>query len=317
MRKLLSVAVTMLLFATFLSACDEKENNNINTDTKTTAEATPAKDLRDSTPLCLVPTTGGERQDLVFDCGVAVVDASNSSEGYVIINYYGTSPKVKLKIIGPDAVEYVYTLHGGEEVFPFTAGDGDYNIKLYEIIVDDQYAVVFNEVINISITNVFGPYLYPNQYVNFNSSDKTIALGSEISAKSTSALETVEAVYNYVVENISYDKEKALTVQSGYLPVIDETISTKKGICFDYAAVMASMLRSQRIPTRMELGYVDEVYHAWISTYIEDIGWVNGIIKFDGESWTMMDPTFAATSGRDETKDFVGSGTNYQTKFVY
>ena len=319
MKKILPAVIVAALMAITFTGCEDEKDNNliINSETKSSGEATQNKPLRDSTPLCLVPTVGGARSDLVFGCDVATVDASNSEEGYVIVNYFGTSEKVKLKIIGPDNVEYVYTLHGGEEVFPFTAGNGDYNIKVYEIITGDQYAVVLNEVFNVNITNQFGPYLYPNQYVNFKSSDKTITLGSQICKNSTSELETVEAVYNYVVENITYDKEKAMTVQSGYLPVIDETVSTKTGICFDYAAVMASMLRSQRIPTRMELGYVDEVYHAWISTYITDIGWVNGIIAFDGESWTMMDPTFAATSGKDETKDFVGNGTNYQRKFVY
>ena len=43
-------------------------------------------------------------------------------------------------------------------------------------------------------------------------------------------------VYNYVVKNVKYDDEKAQNVQSGYLPSVDETLKTKKGICFDYAA---------------------------------------------------------------------------------
>ena len=49
----------------------------------------------------------------------------------------------------------------------------------------------------------------------------------------------------------------------------------EKGICFDYAALMTAMLRSQGIPTKLEIGYSGEVYHAWISTYIDEIGWVD------------------------------------------
>lgn len=75
---------------------------------------------------------------------------------------------------------------------------------------------------------------------------------------------------------------------------------TQTGICFDYASVMTTMLRSQRIPTRLEIGYAGENYHAWISTYIKDIGWVNGIIEFNGTSWTLMDPTYASTSKSPE-----------------
>lgn len=37
---------------------------------------------------------------------------------------------------------------------------------------------------------------------------------------------------------------------------------------------------------------------------MEDKGWVDGIIRFDGESWTLMDPTTAASSGlTDEITD--------------
>ena len=64
-------------------------------------------------------------------------------------------------------------------------------------------------------------------------------------------LEAIAAIYNYVIENIQYDFDKAASVQSGYLPDIDETLNTKKGICFDYAALMTAMLRVQRIPTKL------------------------------------------------------------------
>ena len=74
------------------------------------------------------------------------------------------------------------------------------------------------------------------------------------------------------------------------------TLSTGKGICFDYAALMTAMLRSQGIPTKLEIGYSGEVYHAWISTYIDEIGWVDNVIQFDGKSWSLIDPTLAASN---------------------
>lgn len=72
------------------------------------------------------------------------------------------------------------------------------------------------------------------------------------------------------------------------------------------------MLRSQGIPTRLEIGHSGEVYHAWISVYIEDKGWIDKIIEFSGDSWTRMDPTFA--SGNDNNKkilEYIGDGSNY------
>ena len=54
---------------------------------------------------------------------------------------------------------------------------------------------------------------------------------------------------------------------------------------------MAAMLRSQDIPAKLEIGYSGKVYHAWISVYIKDVGWIDNIIEFDGKSWKRMDPT--------------------------
>jgi len=80
---------------------------------------------------------------------------------------------------------------------------------------------------------------------------------------------------------------------------------------------MASILRSQQIPTHLEVGYAGTVYHAWISTYIKDVGWVNGIIQFDGTDWELMDPTFGASTGSKELKKFIGDGENYMVKYIY
>ena len=78
---------------------------------------------------------------------------------------------------------------------------------------------------------------------------------------------------------------------------------------------MATMLRSQNIPTRLEVGYMGDVYHAWISTYIKDVGWINGIIEFNGKSWNLMDPTFASTS--NSPTNFITENSKYITKYVY
>ena len=68
-------------------------------------------------------------------------------------------------------------------------------------------------------------------------------------------MEALTAIYEYVTANLTYDNEKAATVSGNYLPDIDETLSTKKGICFDYASLTAAMLRSIGIPAKLAIGY--------------------------------------------------------------
>ena len=131
-------------------------------------------------------------------------------------------------------------------------------------------------------------------------------------------LEKVTAVYHYVVNNISYDYDLAATVAPGYLPDVDKVLESGKGICFDYAAVMAAMLRSQNIPCKLVVGFAGKVYHAWINVYIEGVGWVDQLIYFDGKTWSLMDPTFVSSGKNDPAVlKYVGDGTNYSQKYAY
>lgn len=269
---------------------------------------------RSNTPVCLVPTASGVT---VYSNALAAIDASNASEGYIMVNYKGTNPKVKLQITGANGVTYTYNLHGGYETFPLSSGDGSYKVAVYENVTGNQYSTALSQTIKVTITNVFGPNLYPNQYVNFNMGSQVVSEAMQLAQSCNTDLEVVTKVYNYVTSNISYDHNKAANVQSGYTSNVDEILLSGTGICLDYAAVMASMLRSQNIPTRLEVGYAGSAYHAWISTYITDIGWVNGIIEFDGTNWSLMDPTFAANSSETALKNFIGNGSNYKTKYIY
>lgn len=253
----------------------------------------------------------------VFQNELACIDASNVSEGYLMVKYKGSNPKVKLQITGPSSITYTYNLHTGYETFPLSSGSGAYSVAVYENVTGNQYSTAFSKSIDVKIINEFGPYLYPNQYVNFTAASQTVAKGEELAAQASSDLEVVSNVYNYIINHISYDYNKAANVQSGYTSNVDDILVRGTGICLDYSAVMASMLRSQGIPTRLEVGYAADAYHAWISTYIKDIGWVNGIIEFDGKSWKLMDPTFAASTSERVLKNFIGNGSNYVTKYIY
>lgn len=272
-------------------------------------------DPRNNLANVLTPTAPGTS---VTGNDYVSVDISNNSEGYIVVTYKGSSTNVKFQITGPGQSAYTYKIATGvATVMPLTGGSGSYKLGCYEGIGGNQYAVVYTENVTFNITNTFGPYLYPNQYVNFNSNSKVVTKAASLVSGCDTDLEAVEAVYHYVVKNFTYDYDKAATVSSGYLPVVDTVLDSKTGICFDYAAVMASMLRSQNIPTRLEIGYAGDAYHAWISVYVKDKGWIDGIIKFDGKNWTLMDPTFASTSSSKETKDFITNKSNYTVKYMY
>ena len=271
---------------------------------------------RDSTPKVLTPSADGVT---VYQNDLASIDASNTSQGYVMVKYNGTNEKVKLQITCPDQSCYTYLIsdRGAYDTFPLTAGNGYYALQVLENVAGDTYTVSLAQSINVSIEDEFLPFLYPNQYVNFHTDSKAVSKGSDLAKDTYSDLDVVQNIYNYVIKNISYDTEKAQNVSYGYVPDIDDTLSSKKGICFDYAALMTSMLRSQNIPTKLEVGYSGDAYHAWISTYIDDKGWVDDIIQFNGNTWQIMDPTLAATNDSAAVKKYVGDGSHYVVKYTY
>lgn len=270
----------------------------------------------------LVPQASGTAE---YGNSSAKIDASNASKGYIMASYKGSVSTIKLQITGSDGNIYTYNLNnsGRYETFPLTAGNGSYTINIYENVVGTSYALAFGKTINVTLENQHLPFLYPSQYVNFNANSNAVKIGEQLASGAADQLEIISRVYNYVIANITYDDAKAAQIQSGqmttYLPNVDKALSTGKGICFDYAAVMATMLRTQGIPTRLEVGYVTGgIYHAWISTYIDEVGWVNGVIQFDGVSWRLMDPTFASSGkGSESVTQFINNSSNYSTKFRY
>ena len=254
----------------------------------------------------------------VYKNDKATLDASNISEGYVMVKYTGSVGKIKVQITKSGSETYTHDLNnsGVYEVFPLSEGNGSYQVKVFENIQGNQYSQAFSQSVDASITNTFGPFLYPNQYVNFNSASAAVKKGAEISAGATDQLGVVSAVYNYVVTNLTYDTAKASSVQSGYLPNVDVVLAQKKGICFDYAALMTAMLRSQDIPTKLVVGYTGNLYHAWINVYLDGQGWVDNIIYFDGNSWKLMDPTFASSANQSkEVMQYIGNGANDKAKY--
>lgn len=245
------------------------------------------------------------------------LDLSNTDQGYFMVSYKGSADKLMIQIEGSDNISYRYYFEpdGVYSALPLTAGDGNYAVSAYESVGDNRYALVFTKTVDVTLENEVLPFLYSNQYVNFDEDTEAVSLAKRLT-KGKTEIEAVQAVYQYVTKNIVYDDEKAATVKSGYLPNVDDTLHTKKGICFDYAALMTAMLRSSGIPTRLDIGYATNIYHAWISTYLEEQGWVDNVIKFDGKNWTLMDPTFAAGGG-DGIQEFITDSSNYNIQYVH
>ena len=252
------------------------------------------------------------------------VDTTNKDNAYIKVRYTAaTTKRVKVKIEYKTAdgksVSYSYDLNTSSnwETFPLQMGNGKYSVKVMENIEGTRYAVKQTVELNVTYKNPNAPYLIPMQLINYTQTSKVVAKAAELCA-GKAELAKVEACYKWVTESIKYDYDKAKQIKdgqlTGYVPSVDVVFDAKKGICFDYSSVLAAMLRSQGIPTKLTMGYVPtgktKTYHAWNEVFITGQGWVkiNAQIYFDGKNWSRMDSTFSASGDAGE---FIGDGSNY------
>lgn len=257
----------------------------------------------------LMPEAG---TSIVSESKGARIDASNNALGYVIITAKtGRDKRLKAQIkSGEKKYDFDLNNAGKPEVFPLSMGNGKYTISVMENVSENRYTPIASLDVNVTLSSEFAPFLVPNQFVNYTKDSKAVQFGYELTKKSANDLEVVDAIYDYIIKKIEYDTEKAATVKSGYLPDVDETLATGKGICFDYSALAAAMLRAHDIPTKLMVGKAAPAIesHAWNMIYIENQGWIKKEIQFDGKSWSVVDTTLGA-SGSKEKLQYID---NYQ-----
>jgi len=198
----------------------------------------------------------------VYEGSGVSVDVSNASDGYLMVK---ASSKKKLKLrIAKGEMTYTYDLGGGNyEAFPLQMGDGTYQVTVFGQVRGSQYAQLYAKKVKAKLSDETGYALYPNQYVRYDASFAAVKKAQELCGRLPGDQEKTKAVIDFVTGSVLYDHIKAKTVESGYLPNVDDTLDSKMGICFDYSALVACMLRTQGVKCKLVIGYADKYYHAW------------------------------------------------------
>ena len=247
-----------------------------------------------------------------------LIDLTNVAKGYIGVNYTGSNAKPKLQMTLPSGQVYTYNLTGAIDFFNLVETTGTYQVTVYENISDNRYGKIYKTSFEVEQENEYNAFLYNNQFVNFNQDTQAVYKASELVFQATSTIEKIQLIFDYIITEYDYDYDKAKNVAYDYIPNLNEIYQSHKGICFDYAALLAAMLRTQGIPTRLEFGYVEDNYHAWVSVYTEETGWIDNFIYFENENWQIMDPTFVSQSPNNKKiQEFTTDSSNYQLKFIF
>lgn len=206
-------------------------------------------------------------------------DITLSGQGNAIIEsvFYGPDMRIMVEKSGEN---YIYPLTRTEEIIPLQLGEGSYTIKVLKNIEGNKYQVLGND----SVYSIGSPdYLESAQPVYWCGSLKLKELSNSLGLSEMTDLDKVKTVYAYITRSISYDFDKINTLKSDYIPDIDDTINSGKGICYDYSALFAGMMRLNGVSAKLIKGYRNDLstYHAWNEVLI------------DGE-WNLIDTTYDA-----------------------
>lgn len=222
------------------------------------------------------------------------IDASNTADGYVMVK--ATSERrLKVRVL-KDSSGYNYDLNPDNryEVYPLQMGDGTYEIRVMEQVEGNSYALLYQTELEVALRTENRVFVFPNQYIWYTNETAAVEKSYALCAGITGEREKFEVLYRFVVETLSYDDALAAEVQgkSGYLPDLGTLLERKKGICFDYAALLAAMLRAQNIPVTLVIGNVmpENILHAWNQVYL-DGKWIWCDATMDGTGHEQNDYT--------------------------
>lgn len=203
-------------------------------------------------------------EEKVHKKGSLTVDASSMADGYILARSNLDKAKLKLRIAKGD-VHYDYDLEGDDQyvVFPLQMGSGKYTVTLFKNVKGKKYAKDGEVKLSVDLKDENAPFLAPSQYVDYTPETAAVLKSDELCSGLATDREKVEAIRQYMKANFLYDYIRAVSSPKSYLGDIEGCFETKQGLCQDFAAVAACMLRVQGIPTQLVIGYAGSTYHAW------------------------------------------------------
>ena len=107
-------------------------------------------------------------------------------------------------------------------------------------------------------------YLLPSRYCQ---SDKLGDLATSIVGNAPSSYQNVTSLRNWIHDNIVFQRGSSNSSTSAL-----ETVTTRRGVCRDFAHLGIALCRAINVPARMVVGFVHGLepmdLHAWFEAYI-------------------------------------------------
>ena len=125
-----------------------------------------------------------------------VVDMSNSTHGYVTVNY-SSSARLKVGIQYNGGKTVFYDCPSGKDAsFSLDKGNGKYTVTLYRNVSGTSYQQVESKSMNVTVKDSYAPYLVSTSEVQFSKGDTVSAKAAELCKNAKTDEAKIIAIYN-------------------------------------------------------------------------------------------------------------------------
>lgn len=230
-------------------------------------------------------------QEYINSNGVSLQVVPTVLEGKITLTGETNRSLIKILVIkGETQRWYDVKLQDGkfnEEIW-FIDGVGEYQVSV--LVHKEGRRYTFGPTVYVKNTVEVNRFLVPTLHVESNN-EKIIALAQEITKDCKSDAEKAKSIYDWVTANIVYDYKKYIRqMNNDYDNVYGalNTLKTKTGVCYDYAALVAALGRASGLQVKMIKGNFKSALrselHAWNEIYISE-----------ENKWIPVDSTFGAS----------------------
>lgn len=251
------------------------------------------------------------------------IDTTTASEGYIILENlderaYNLGVYISTNVINDlgdnSCYAWISNTQGKCSIkIPLTYGVTEYNIAVVTSMTYDPTGTeCSSKKAELAFTpksvSETGPFLFSAGEVIYDENMMFIKKAKEIASTCSNDFEKVEKIQAWLTSYMSYKQEEH-TPRVVYQCDLEKIYNRKTGVCYDYAVILAAMLRSQGIPCKLDFGYYDGVGHVWTEVYINSDG-VHAAdnVYLEGKKWSRVEATLSGANG---AKEFINESDKY------
>ncbi len=228
---------------------------------------------------------GYEPRTDVPDATEPVIEVDNKN-ARLLVRYKASDGKpYKIKVTYEKQAAKYYVLYAvnADEYFPLSSGNGKYSVSVLRMVADNRAQAIKTETVALNAKDKNAAFLSSNYYVAWEYAKDSTALAKNLNSKKAKGASAADAIYDEIIKTMKYDYDNYGKLSGDYVPDMDTVLKKRMGVCLDTSVLLAGMLRSAGIPTRVCMGTSKAVegYHAWNEIFI-------------GGQWVVVDATYDA-----------------------